>query len=716
MKLVKEKGTVETSGDFKEIEFGVKEQDMGIILEILRSKMYSNPVGAISREIASNARDANREAGNEKTPIQITIQDSPFLGSDLSIIFKDSGPGISPERIADVFVNYGSSTKRDSNKETGGFGLGAKTPFSYADNFSIITVFNKRQYIYTAAIEGQSRGKLYKVSDEPTDEENGTSIVIPIQERDRSAFENEMYRATFFWKVRPIYKGFKQELPKIKKLYHKDGIQIHTKAQDYTCPVKGKWYLLIDEIVYDIDDDQSGLGWAYRSNGANVFLEFKTGQLAIAANREAVQYDETTKKRILRKRAELLKAFSENLTNWFDSAPTYVEACIRYSSAESKSDAENYHQVMRSTLESENNSTDFKYKGKIIRRNIPFKTNVILVRTFDGKMEKVIKTKWSQAFLNSPLVLQNMACLSSGRNATLFAQNQEGFLLFKPEAQELTKWSELSFTDKRKYARRMRDYVNDLQILKDNKLSLKEYSTIEITKVPRKKGEPGTYNTGPITIFAKKLGRIHHRWRHCDSWVSSPFTKRESGVITHNGEPLDKEKQCYCTLEAISLEKHLRREDRELAKAIKGIFEVTTYFVNPKGEKHLKDKLLTLDQWKKKIPQDKINKIALKQEVKKLTTVDRFWTQFTYTGEIQKGMALLEKYLAEIEDVGDENYSQKFLDLAIVPDLSFLKTLSEGFSKKYPLLFDISSYERKNKIPAIIQYISLINTIPEEEK
>jgi DNA topoisomerase VI subunit B len=199
---------IKTSEKFKELEFGIRSSDMGLVLEILRSKLYRNPIAAICREVASNARDANREAENN-VPIEISIDDGLFSAGDLTISFKDVGPGISPERMADVFVNYGASTKRNDNIQTGGFGIGAKTPFSYTDNFTIVTIVDKVKYTYMAAIEEGNRGKIYLVTDEETPEQNGTSIIVPIKPQDRSYFEREVYRATMFWDMKPVYKNFR---------------------------------------------------------------------------------------------------------------------------------------------------------------------------------------------------------------------------------------------------------------------------------------------------------------------------------------------------------------------------------------------------------------------------------------------------------------------------------------------------------------------------
>ena len=98
-------------------------------------EMYKNKIGAVAREISSNSRDANREAGRSDSPIAITISSENNLLSEEtnSISFQDNGVGISPERMDNIFLKYGGSTKRDSDEFTGGFGIGAKTPFAYTD-------------------------------------------------------------------------------------------------------------------------------------------------------------------------------------------------------------------------------------------------------------------------------------------------------------------------------------------------------------------------------------------------------------------------------------------------------------------------------------------------------------------------------------------------------------------------------------------------------
>ena len=94
---------------YTEAKFGIG--DLKVIFNILRSKLYSNPIKSTCREYASNARDAHVEAGIPEIPIEIYLPSA----IDNSFRVRDFGLGISPDRINNVFVLYGNSTKRHSN-------------------------------------------------------------------------------------------------------------------------------------------------------------------------------------------------------------------------------------------------------------------------------------------------------------------------------------------------------------------------------------------------------------------------------------------------------------------------------------------------------------------------------------------------------------------------------------------------------------------------
>ena len=182
MKINDIRPNIETSGELKEQFFSI--QDQGMIFDILRNKMYSNPILAICREISCNARDAHRECNIADVPIQI------YLPNNLEPFYKikDFGPGISPDRISNIFIKYTASTKREDNIQTGGFGLGAKTPFAYSDTFTIITNFDGTKYHYVCFIDETKIGKLALLAEEKTDQSNGTEIIIPVKPIDFKLF------------------------------------------------------------------------------------------------------------------------------------------------------------------------------------------------------------------------------------------------------------------------------------------------------------------------------------------------------------------------------------------------------------------------------------------------------------------------------------------------------------------------------------------------
>lgn len=297
MKLSEVKPYLESSGELEEKSFAI--QDQGMLFEILRKKMYSNPILAICREISCNARDAHREVGTPEAPIQITLPTNldPFYK------IKDFGPGISPDRMYNVFIKYTASTKREDNVQTGGFGLGAKTPFSYSDTFTIITVHNGVRYNYTCVIDETKVGKILLTNQSPTKEKNGTEIVIPVIPKDFIDFTTFTEQACRHWDTKPTIKGGTirwRDLNFIRKEKNWGIAQ-----SDY----ERKGRLIIDAIEYPLDlaalrtfaDTKlidSALG--------NLVMYFEVGELSLSSSRESVYLDERTKK-IIRERLEKIR-------------------------------------------------------------------------------------------------------------------------------------------------------------------------------------------------------------------------------------------------------------------------------------------------------------------------------------------------------------------------------------------------------------------------
>lgn len=276
--------------------------DVGTIIEILRNRLYSNPIQTLTQEYLCNARDSHREAGKSDTPIKVTLPTK--LESCLKV--RDFGVGLSKDRVCDVFVKYGKSTKRIDNVQTGGFGLGAKSAWAYTDSFVVVSYYNGICSTYVAHTGKSSNGTFELINEVETDEPNGVEVQIPIKESDIEKFIKAVYRTTYFWDTKPELHGITDiEIPsgylKPHIKYQKNSIHL-VVADDFienlfeTRHVNCKTFVLIDKIPYRIDKFQyqvENLGKLNNVVHKNnvVFIEVNNGDIDVAASREEVSND-----------------------------------------------------------------------------------------------------------------------------------------------------------------------------------------------------------------------------------------------------------------------------------------------------------------------------------------------------------------------------------------------------------------------------------------
>jgi len=290
MKLELPERQVESSFKGKTISYKIDDSSP-IIFDTLRRSLYSDPIGSICRELTSNAYDAHVENDCPDKPIEVGVIDD-------QLIIRDSGPGISPHRIEHIYCWYGGSTKRDSNREIGAFGLGAKTPFAYkhANSFTIETVYDNVKYTYLAYIDETGKGKIQSISECLTNEGSSTTIQLPLQSSDTYKFKNKLRYYTQFWPVQPIFLGDLEREP-LKPEWEND------KWATYTTNVP---LVTIGNIPYEVDIYSLGLSYKEMSFLRNVRLKFNIGELSITAGREKLHMDESTEKKIKERVKEVL--------------------------------------------------------------------------------------------------------------------------------------------------------------------------------------------------------------------------------------------------------------------------------------------------------------------------------------------------------------------------------------------------------------------------
>jgi HSP90 family molecular chaperone len=204
MKLAESTRNVKVSGAENVSAFGVSEEGMPILLDIMSNKIYSDKPLAIIREYACNAWDANVENGNGDKPIQV------FLPNRMEPVLKirDFGKGLSPEEIREIYIMYGNSTKRQSNEMIGMLGIGSKSAFAYGDSF-VITSFNDgKKYVYSAFRDASKRPEMAQLGKaEKTDEPSGIEIQIPIRNEDIATILKKAGQFFQHWDLRPEFFG-----------------------------------------------------------------------------------------------------------------------------------------------------------------------------------------------------------------------------------------------------------------------------------------------------------------------------------------------------------------------------------------------------------------------------------------------------------------------------------------------------------------------------
>ena len=146
---------------------------------VLSNTLYSNKPLAVIREVLCNAWDAQIVAGRTDRPVIVKIDEDK-----LSI--RDFGEGIPHDLIHNIYCVYGNSTKENDGNQTGGFGLGSKSPFAYSDHF---TVVNHHAGLKT--VHAISRGSTMtqgkpdrRVMVSAPTTETGVEVIIPVKNRE----------------------------------------------------------------------------------------------------------------------------------------------------------------------------------------------------------------------------------------------------------------------------------------------------------------------------------------------------------------------------------------------------------------------------------------------------------------------------------------------------------------------------------------------------
>lgn len=308
MKINETKNTIIRTEDFEESFFGIdNNEDMAHIFNILRSKIYSDKILAVIREYSTNAQDAHVLAGTPDRPITVKLPTnySPYF------TVRDFGPGLSEEAVRSVYVKYGKSTKRDSNDYNGQLGLGCKAGFAYGDSFLISSFQNGIRKDFECYIDETKIGKINKLQEVETAEENGILISIPVKNMDISAFLSTANKFYEYFNPLPECTGLKEIKEREGLLGSGKEWKLYSYSR-YNDPF-GAYNIqaLMGNVRYPIDSAilRKSVPFKYWnaqiesivSTDLALLMNFKIGDLSISSSRESLEYDQQTLKKIIEK-------------------------------------------------------------------------------------------------------------------------------------------------------------------------------------------------------------------------------------------------------------------------------------------------------------------------------------------------------------------------------------------------------------------------------
>jgi hypothetical protein len=287
---------------------------------------YKDAIGSIVREIVSNAFDSHAEAKlikesnyseirnafptaykdcsdkeleELKQQLEIFNDDAVYVrvAKDETNWFwsvEDFGIGLSPDRIENIYTQYLSSTKEESNDVIGGWGIGSKSPLSYTNLTHITTRYNGIEYYYFLR-KGENGSRIEKVYEQATDKRNGTEVKIYMEEySDMYKFKTScQYQLAYFENI--YYEGCDiSNNYKLVKGYHwvASNISPHSDL-----------HINLGKVAYPID-------WRVLEiepiRNVPLALNFNIGELDVIQTREDLKYTKKTKEAIIEK-IELLK-------------------------------------------------------------------------------------------------------------------------------------------------------------------------------------------------------------------------------------------------------------------------------------------------------------------------------------------------------------------------------------------------------------------------
>lgn len=329
----------------------------GKAFRILSDGLYTDKPRAVIRELSCNAFDSHVAAGVATRPFEVHLP-TP-LEPHLSI--RDFGLGLSHDDVMKLYTTYFESTKTDSNDFIGALGLGSKSPFSYVDSFTVVSIFNGKRRTYTAFISENGVPSIALMGEDDTDEHNGLEVSMPVQSKDFSAFQAAAERTLYRFNPVPRMTGGKVEFKDLSYVMKRKTWGLRNKVGGYASTYDSA-FAVQGAVAYPIDASAISDMLKDQREILNLPIDifFNIGELEVAASREGLSYDPRTIANIKARLSYIGSELASEYQKEFDNCKTQWEALCKYESVLAPLD---YN--LKSAIQK-----NLKYKGNSITSTI----------------------------------------------------------------------------------------------------------------------------------------------------------------------------------------------------------------------------------------------------------------------------------------------------------------------------------------------------------
>lgn len=291
--------------------------DDPMLMSMLSTGFYQNPMKTMTQEILFNAWDAHHMGNCTDIPIEIHL--NPTTG----LVIRDFGPGIPEDMMDEIYCVYGASTKRKDSRQTGGFGLGSKSPYSYTDSFTVISMNQGKKSVYLMVRVSEKTGKpaMTKIMESPT-EETGLMVTIPLKSAyDLIKIKQNIHTILAYSGIRAVLTEESVDTPVMfnsQVLEPGDVVFVQTNSSHNPHPIQG----IYGGVKYTIESfDEFATDYDFLkqfTENHQILIGFSPNSLTPLPNREGLNMNAPTK--------EAVKIMLEKLT---DKTKTMIDPLMK---------------------------------------------------------------------------------------------------------------------------------------------------------------------------------------------------------------------------------------------------------------------------------------------------------------------------------------------------------------------------------------------------